>query len=264
MIRGALPSVLRLLDLSGRTAWVTGAGTGIGAAVALRLAEAGASVVVHYATSIDGANEVVRAIGRDAGRAVALRADLRDALEVSAFAEAAIAELGPPHILVNNAGIFPLHPLLEMRPLDWDNVVDSCLRTAFLCTQAASRRMIEAGHAGAIVNITSIEAVNPAPAHAHYSAAKAGLRMFTRSSAQELGQHGIRVNAVAPGLIHRPGIEQAWPEGVERYRKAAPLGRLGDVVDVADAVLFLASDAARWITGTELTVDGGVLTAQAY
>jgi NAD(P)-dependent dehydrogenase (short-subunit alcohol dehydrogenase family) len=124
--------------------------------------------------------------------------------------------------------------------------------------------MIEAGHAGAIVNITSIEAVNPAPAHAHYSAAKAGLRMFTRSSAQELGQHGIRVNAVAPGLIHRPGIEQAWPEGVERYRKAAPLGRLGDVVDVADAVLFLASDAARWITGTELTVDGGVLTAQAY
>lgn len=264
MIRGALPSVTRLLDLSGRTAWVTGAGSGIGAAVAKRLAEAGASVVVHYSTSLDGANDVVRAIGRDSGRAVALRADLRDALEVQAFTEAAVAELGPPHILVNNAGIYPLHPLLEMKPIDWDDTVDSCLRTAFLCTRAAARLMIDADQDGAIVNITSIEAVNPAPAHAHYSAAKAGLRMFTRSSAQELGRHRIRVNSIAPGLIHRDGIEEAWPDGVQRYRESAPLGRLGDAADVADAVLFLVSDAARWITGAELAVDGGVLTAQVY
>ncbi|MCX6019832.1 MAG: glucose 1-dehydrogenase [Chloroflexi bacterium] len=260
----SIPPIAQLLDLHGRTAWITGGGGGIGSAIARRFAEAGAAVVVHYARSAAAAHVVADEIIDAGGRAVALQADLSDAAQVTRFAESAVAALGAPHILVNNAGAFPLDGLLDMQLSDWDAVLAANLRSAFLCTQAAVRSMIAAAHSGAIVNITSIEATNPAPAHSHYSAAKAGLAMFTRSSAQELGKHGIRVNAVSPGLIHRDGIEEAWPDGVARYRSAAPLGRLGQPEDVADACLFLASDAARWITGAEITVDGGVLTSQVY
>jgi NAD(P)-dependent dehydrogenase (short-subunit alcohol dehydrogenase family) len=259
-----IPPVSQLLDLSGRTAWVTGAGSGIGSTIARRLAEAGASVVVHYSTSVTGAAIVVGEIASAGRRAVQIQADLRDAVELERFVREATTEFDLPHILVNNAGIYPQHALLDMEPPHWDDTIDSCLRTAYLCTRAAARLMAASGRGGSIVNITSIEAHNPAPAHSHYSAAKAALRMFTRSCAQELGPARIRVNAVAPGLILREGIEQAWPEGVKRYTESAPLGRLGTPEDVADAVLFLASDAARWITGAELTVDGGVLTSQVY
>ncbi|MDQ4078313.1 MAG: SDR family oxidoreductase, partial [Chloroflexota bacterium] len=125
-------------------------------------------------------------------------------------------------------------------------------------------QMIEQGAGGAIVNIASIEAERPAPLHAHYNAAKGGVLMYTRSAALELGPHGIRVNAVSPGLIWREGIEEQWPEGVARWREAAPLTRLGRPEDVADACLFLASPAARWISGTNLVVDGGVLVRPAF
>ena len=137
------------------------------------------------------------------------------------------------------------------------------LRGALACLQAAGRRMAAAGR-GAIVNVTSIQAFRPAPGLAHYSAAKAGLEMLTRSAALELGPAGVRVNAVAPGLIWREGLETAWPEGVARYLAAAPLGRLGQPEDVADACLFLSSPAARFITGTTLVVDGGVLAGPAF
>jgi NAD(P)-dependent dehydrogenase (short-subunit alcohol dehydrogenase family) len=120
------------------------------------------------------------------------------------------------------------------------------------------------GGGGAIVNIASIEAHNPAPLHAHYNAAKAALLMHTRAAAAELGRHGIRVNCVSPGLIDREGLADAWPDGVGRYLASVPLARLGQPADVADACLFLASPAARWITGAELVVDGGVLTSQVY
>ena len=259
-----VPPVSQLLDLRGRTAWVTGAGSGIGSAIARRLAEAGAAVVVHYASSADGAGRVVADITAAGGVAVAVQADLRDAVELGHFVRDAASEFGPPQILVNNAGTYPLHGLLAMEPHQWDDTIDSCLRTAFLCTRAAAQLMTTSGVGGAIVNITSIESSNPAPMHSHYSAAKAALSMFTRSAAQELGRSGIRVNAVSPGLIYRDGLENDWPEGVRRYVESAPLGRLGAAEDVADAVLFLASDAARWITGAEITVDGGVLTSQVY
>ncbi len=146
----------------------------------------------------------------------------------------------------------------------WDAVLAATLRSVFLMTQAAARQMIAQGGGGAIVNISSIEAENPAPGHSHYNAAKGGVLMYTRAAANELGPHGIRVNAVAPGLIWTPGLETNWPEGVARFLRAAPLGRIGTPEDVADACLFLASPAARWITGASLTVDGGVLTHQVY
>ena len=137
------------------------------------------------------------------------------------------------------------------------------LESMFLCTQAAAAVMRERG-GGAIVNIGSISATNPATDHSHYNSAKSGVVTFTRSCAQELGPFGIRVNAVSPGLIHKPGIEKAWPEGVGRWRSRAPLRRLGEPEDIADACLFLASPAARWISGQNLAVDGGMLATRIY
>jgi NAD(P)-dependent dehydrogenase (short-subunit alcohol dehydrogenase family) len=219
--------VAELLDLTGRSALVTGGGRGIGAAIARRLGEAGAAVVVNFRTSADGAS-------------------------------------GGLDLLVNNAGIYPVSTLLEMDEEEWDAVVDANLKSVHLCTRTAAAWMIEQGKGGAIVNIASIEGHAPAPMHAHYDAAKAGVIMHTRSAAQELGPHGIRVNAVSPGLIHAEGIEEAWPEGVQRWLDAVPLGRMGRRVEVADACLFLASPAAGWITGAVLPVDGGVLSRPVF
>jgi NAD(P)-dependent dehydrogenase (short-subunit alcohol dehydrogenase family) len=258
------PAVGSLLDFAGRVVLVTGAGSGIGHGIAARFAAAGAAIAVHYHTSTAGAEALAQQVAERGGRAVAVQADLTDAASVAGLVARVVAALGRLDVLVNNAGIYPLHGLLDMTPEQWDAVVDANLRSVFLCTQAAAKQMITQGEGGAIVNITSIEAENPAPMHSHYNAAKGGVLMHTRAAAGELGPHGIRVNAVAPGLIWRDGIEQGWPDGVARYRRAAPLGRLGMPEDVADACLFLASPGARWITGASLTVDGGVMTKQIF
>lgn len=254
------PGTSSLLDLGGRVALVTGAGRGIGAGIARRFAEAGASVAVNYRSSRDRAAAVVAEIEAEGGRAVALRADVARAEEVERLVQGTLEALGHLDVLVNNAGAYPLSPLLEMAPGEWDAVLDANLRGAFLCTRAAGRRMSEGGRGGAIVNVASIEGLAPMPLHAHYNAAKAGLLMLTRSAAAELGPRGIRVNAVSPGLIGREGIEEEWPEGVARWKEACPLERLGGAEDVADACLFLASPGARWISGANLVVDGGAMT----
>jgi NAD(P)-dependent dehydrogenase (short-subunit alcohol dehydrogenase family) len=257
------PAVSRLLDLQGRVAIVTGASAGIGAAIAARLAEAGAAVIVHYRGNAEGAARVVSDIGAGGGRARAWPADLTSPDAAHDLTRAAAAAFGPADVLVNNAGDYPLASLVEMPFEAWNQVLAANLTSAHLVTQAFARTL-EPGRAGSIVNIASIEASNVAPMHAHYSAAKAGLVMYTRAAARELGPRGIRANVVSPGLIGRDGLDRDWPDGVARYRRAAPLGRLGRADDVADACLFLASDAARWITGAELVVDGGVLVNTAY
>ena len=259
-----IPSPLGLLNFTDKVVIVTGGGTGIGAGIALRFAQAGASVVVNYLTSESGAEFVIKEIHGMGCEALAVQADVSKAEAVEGLVEKTLNSFERIDVLINNAGIYPLNTLVDMTVEQWDQVVDANLRSAFLCTQAAAKQMIAQGEGGAIVNITSIEAENPAPMHAHYNAAKAGVLMLTKSVANELGPHGIRVNAVAPGLIWKEGIEQEWPDGVQRWLKATPLGRLGRPDDVADACLFLASSAARWITGASLLVDGGVMTKQVY
>jgi NAD(P)-dependent dehydrogenase (short-subunit alcohol dehydrogenase family) len=259
-----VPHPRDLLDLTGRVAVVTGASQGIGAGIASRFAAAGARVVVHYRSGADTAGAVVDAIGAAGGSSVAIAAELTDEGEVDALFRQARERLGPVDILVNNAGQnFPLHPVLGMDLGEWRTMMRDNTEPMFLCTRAAAAEMRERG-GGSIVNIGSISATNPATDHSHYNSAKAAVLAFTRSCAQELGPFGIRVNAVSPGLIRKAGIEDAWPDGVERWLSRAPLGRLGEAEDVADACLFLASPAARWITGHNLVVDGGVLSTRIY
>ena len=255
------PAPASLLDFRGQVVLVTGAGSGIGEGIALRFAEAGAAVAVGYHRSKKGAQAVVSSIERSGGRARPIACDVTREDDVERMVSEAAASLGGLHVLVNNAGIYPATALLDLDAAAWDEVVAANLRSVHLCTRAAARRM---NPGASIVNIASIEAENPAPMHAHYCAAKAGVVMYTRSAAQELGAKGIRVNCVSPGLIGREGLDEAWPEGVSAYKAAVPLGRLGTFEDVADACLFLASPAARWITGANLVVDGGVLTHRVY
>jgi len=255
-----IPAVNTLLDFTDKVVLVTGSGSGVGQGIAARFAEAGAKVIVHYGSSAAGAQALVQQIIERGGVAVAEQADLTQAKDVARLLARTVETLGRLDVLINNAGVYPLAGVLDMTLTQWDAVINANLRSVFLCTQAAAKQMIVQGSGGAIVNITSIEAEHPAPQHSHYNAAKAGVLMYTRAAAAELGNHNIRVNAVAPGLIWRAGIEQAWPDGVARWQQAAPLQRLGRPEDVADACLFLASPAARWITGASLTVDGGVMT----
>ncbi len=248
-------------DFSGKTVLVTGAGGGIGSAIAAAFAQAGADLALHYHHSREKAQQLadeLTAAGVHTGvHTGAFQADLADEGAVQRMFSSIEAKFGGVDILVNNAGVFPVSSLLDMEAGQWDETIDTNLRSVFLCTRAAAPQMIQKG-SGVILNIASIEASQPAAGHAHYSTSKAGVIMLTRASANELGPHGIRVNAISPGLIDREGLEEAWPEGVASYRSAAPLGTLGKPQDIAGACLFLASPAARWITGVDLTVDGGI------
>ena len=232
------PPVERLLDLTGLVAIVTGAGGTIGAGIAQRLQEAGAAVVAHRRELGD--------VERDA----------------PAICAGAVELFGRLDILVNNAGIQPVAPLASIG----NDEVTEMFRVNVVGIAAMTREAAAAmkGHGGSIVNVASIEGLQPAFDHSHYAASKAAVIMHTRAAALELGPAGIRVNCVSPGLIEAPGIEEAWPEGVARWHAAAPLQRLGDPLDVADAVLFLASPAARWISGANLVVDGGVLAHNTW
>ena len=245
--------VASLLDFTGRTVVVTGASGGIGAGIARRFDEAGATVVAHGFSStppLFGAHGVTTQI------------DLRTDDGCEELAALAMRTTGRIDVWINNAALQPVGGFLELTSSDESAVVDSNLGFVMRGTRAAARRVGVDGLA--VVNIASIEGLAPAAGHSHYAAAKAAVLHHTRAAALELGHHGVRVNAIAPGLIDRPGLDADWPEGVARWRAAVPLGRLGQPEDVADACLFLASTAARWITGATLIVDGGVLTTSPW
>jgi len=246
------------LRFDGQRALVTGASGNIGRGIATRLARAGAELIVHYRHDVDGAQRTVKDIEAIGGSATALQADLSQESDVLALFDSLASGDKPLLSIVNNAAIQPVLPLREMAAADWREIMAANLDSAFLVSQAAVRHWGAAGLAGSIVNIASIEGLDPAAGHSHYASSKAALLMFTRSAALEFGSAGIRINAVSPGLIDREGLDEAWPEGVRRWLDKVPLGRLGDATDVANAVLFLLSPAAGWISGTNLVVDGGM------
>ncbi|MEM7017103.1 MAG: SDR family NAD(P)-dependent oxidoreductase [Pseudomonadota bacterium] len=248
------PDIHTLLDLSGKRALVTGAAGGLGQGIARRLSEAGAEVVIHYHTSSTAAQLLADSISK----ATLIQADLTSDSAVDKLFQQLDAQTLIPDIVVNNAAQQPVEPLTEMTLTSWRQIMAANLDSAFLVTQAAARHMRKRNQPGSIVNIASIEGLDPAAGHAHYTTTKAGLLMFTRTCALEYGGDNIRVNAISPGLIYREGLENAWPEGVERWQSNAPLTRLGTPEDIGDAVLFLASSAARWISGANLVVDGGM------
>jgi len=250
-------------DFDGKTAIITGASQGIGAAIANSYAAAGANVVVHYRSSSESANDIVGEISKDGGSAIALGASLNEVGSVENLFSDAIGAFGSVDVLINNAGSFPNSPLLDLGLDDWQRMYSDNMESTFLCTKAAGNFMKNAG-GGSIVNISSTSAFNPGSDHAHYNSAKAAVVMFTQSAAQELGQYNIRVNAIAPGLVYRPGLEEQWPDGFTRYCNAAPLSCVVQPEDIANACLFLSSDKAARITGITLPVDAGVLTAMAY
>jgi 3-oxoacyl-[acyl-carrier protein] reductase len=246
--------VASLLDLSGLVAVVTGSSGNIGAGIARRLHEAGGSVVVH------AQSDPARLEPLLGHRVAAVVGDI--AREARAICRTAVESFGRLDIVVNNAGIQPVAALEAIGDDELAEMLRVNVQGVASMTRAGAAAM--AGHGGAIVNISSIEGLQPAFLHSHYAASKAAVVMHTRAAALELGPAGIRVNCVSPGLIDAPGLDTVWPEGVARWHAAAPLGRLGEPADVADAVLFLASPAARWISGANLVVDGGVLTHNTW
>jgi len=258
-----VPPIADLLSLAGQRALVTGGSGNIGRGIALRLAQAGADIVVHYRSDAVGAQQTVDVIAATGRDAVSLQADLVDAAEVSAMFSEIDASGRAVGCVVNNAGGYPVQPFADMSASDWQRVMAANLDSAVFVSQEAIRRMRERG-GGAIVNIASIEGSDPAPGHSHYATGKAALLMLTRSLTLEYAPAGIRINAVSPGLIERDGIAEKWPDGVARWLDKAPLGRMGDTADVADAVLFLLSPASRWISGINLVVDGGMSSASRW
>lgn len=243
--------------LTGKTALVTGASRGIGRAIALKLAEAGANIVVNYAGSEGAASETVaqvKALGRDA---IMVRANVSDSEEVNEMFKTALEHFGSLDILVNNAGITRDNLLMRMKEEEWDAVIDTNLKGVFNCLKAATRPMMKQ-RSGKIINITSVVGVLGNPGQANYVAAKAGVIGLTKTAAKELATRGITVNAVAPGFIDTE-MTAVLPEDVKAgLTGQIPLGRLGQTDDIANVVVFLASDAANYMTGQTLHVDGGM------
>ncbi|MCX7781126.1 MAG: 3-oxoacyl-[acyl-carrier-protein] reductase [Negativicutes bacterium] len=244
--------------LDGTVAIVTGASRGIGRAVAISLAKAGAKVVVNYAGNHAAAKEVEAEIKAVGGTVLLIQADVSSAEAVDQMVKQTIDTFGRIDILVNNAGITRDNLLMRMKEEDWDAVINTNLKGVFHCTKAVSRIMMKQ-KSGRIINMTSVVGVMGNAGQSNYAAAKAGVIGFTKSMAKELASRGITVNAIAPGFISTDMTAVLSDQVKNELAAQIPLGRLGNPEDIANAVLFLASSAASYITGQTLNVDGGMV-----
>jgi glucose 1-dehydrogenase len=254
-------------SLAGQRAVVTGSSSGIGKAIALAFAEAGAAVVVNHHSDAEAGKAVTAQIIEKEGRAVSVRADISRPRDVQRLFDAADSHFGGVDILVANAGAQADAPFLEMTLEDWRKVIDLDLTGAFLCAQEAARRFRRQGidpnrsaALGKVLFVTSVHQRIPWTGHANYAAAKGGVKMLMETMAQELADQKIRVNAIAPGTIKTPINTAAWdtPAAARKLLKLIPYGRIGEVEDIAKSAVWLASDDADYVVGTTLFVDGGM------
>ncbi len=245
------------MDLTGKVAVVTGSGRGIGKAIAVKLAEAGASIVINDVGDSAPAEQTVAEIKKMNRQSMAVMADVSSSADVARLVDSAITTYGKVDILVNNAGITRDQLAMRMTDEDWDKVLTINLKSVFLCTRAVLRPMLKQ-HSGRIVSISSIVGIIGNPGQANYASAKAGIIGFTKTIAKEVASRGITVNAVAPGFIDTPMTQALPEERRQTLMNSIPLGYLGTPRDVAEAVAFLASEEARYITGQVITVDGGI------
>jgi NAD(P)-dependent dehydrogenase (short-subunit alcohol dehydrogenase family) len=252
---------LQLFSLTDEVVIVTGARRGIGKTIALALAEAGAHVAVSDLVTEDGElDAVAEAIQRLGRTSLVIQADTSKKADVDKMVQTVMDRFGHIDVLVNNAGILIRSSLMDMPEDVWDKLINVDLKGYFLCAQAVGRRMVERGK-GRIINIASQFGFKVVPGMAGYSIAKTGVVMLTRALAQELGEHGIRANAIAPGLAKTEFSRASWtdPEFTKQYNASVPLGRMAETADFVGAALFLASSASSYVTGHTILVDGGAL-----
>jgi len=245
------------LSLDGKSALITGASRGIGRAIAIKMAECGASVIVNYLSSTDDANMVVRIINESGGKAFAIKADVSDFSEAQHLVDSSIEALGKLDILVNNSGITRDKLIMMMSETDWDQVINTNLKGTFNCSKAVVKHMMR-NRAGRIINLTSVSGQMGNAGQTNYSASKAGQIGFTKSLAREIASRNITVNAIAAGYIETD-IWKNVPEDMrDSVIKLIPLGRKGAPEEIANLAVFLASELASYITGQIIGVDGGM------
>ncbi|QZY57097.1 3-oxoacyl-[acyl-carrier-protein] reductase [Crassaminicella profunda] len=245
------------MNLTGKTAIVTGGSRGIGKAIALKLANLGANIVVNYTSNVAKAEEVVKQIKEMGKDAIALKADVSNSEEVQNFIKQVEEKFETIDILINNAGITRDTLLMKMKEEDWDQVIAINLKGTYNCTKAVTRKMMKQ-RSGKIVNLASVVGVTGNAGQANYAASKAGVIGFTKSIAKELGARGINVNAVAPGFIETDMTDVLSDKVKEEIMKQIPMKKLGKAEDVANVVAFLCSNEASYVTGQVMNIDGGM------
>jgi len=246
-----------LIDLSGKKALVTGGSRGIGRATCLKLAELGADIGINYFGSQEKAEKVASEISGIGRKSVLLKTDVSDHSKVNEMVEEFVRSEGGLDILINNAGINRDQLLVRMKESDWDEVISTNLKGTFNCTQAAAKIMMK-NRSGVIINLSSVVALTGNAGQVNYSSAKAGIIGLTKTIARELASRSVRVNAIAPGFIETEMTAGLSSENRENIAQRVPLGKFGSSDDVANAIAFLVSDEAKYITGQTLVVDGGL------